>query len=192
MRWQRGVVEFVEPQLYLAMYDVIIRRALFLVINIPESTVLIKSATSASFQANSITEPSSESLPYNFPYLICPECTNLRSASDRLICSGGSFFGRGPCFVRLVSYSSTTSRLVLVVRTVPAAPIPSSRSWWSSLMPVKRLSNHIICLFLLKYRLPLSSCSIRSNTTAYVLEKPFSFVQYLSKSTGPFLSPFAC
>ena len=100
----------------------------FLVVNKPESTVLIKSTISASFQANSITKLSSKSLPYNLPHSICPKYTSLRSASDRLICSGGSFFRRGAGSIRSASHASTTLRLVLVIRTVPAAPIPSSRS----------------------------------------------------------------
>ena len=123
----QGVVKFVKPQLYLAMYDVSTHRALFLV-NLPKSTVLIKSITSASFQANSITERSSKSLPYNFPYSIWLECTSLKSASERSICSGGSFFKRRASSIHLASHSSTTSRLILVVHTVPTAPIPSSQS----------------------------------------------------------------
>jgi len=42
----------------------------FLVANLPKLTVLIKSTISAFFQANSITEPSFKSLPYNLPHLI--------------------------------------------------------------------------------------------------------------------------
>jgi len=156
--WRCMTLELAEPHFWVA--------------NLPESTVLIKSTTSASFQANSITVPSFESLPYSLPHSIWPECTSLRSASDRLICSAPCLAGATEPF----SYSSTTSRLVLVVRTVPVALIPSFRSWSSSLTLVKRLSSQTICLCLLKYRLPSSSYRRRSNTTACVFEKPFSFV----------------
>lgn len=94
---------------------------------LPESTILIKSTTSASFQANSITVPSYKSLLYNFPYSIWLKYTSLRSESDRLICSGGRLVPEVGS-VCSASHFSTTLHLVLVVRTVPTAPIPSSRS----------------------------------------------------------------
>ena len=128
-------------------------------------TVLIKSTTFWSFQANCTTLPLSDRLLYSCPHsrAVFHLILSSRSRLSRPRLDSCDFF-----WVLVPSLVFISSLDIDVVLTVPTAPNPLMSNWDNNLADVNRLSSYMIW----EWFLAMPSWATRSSTTAWVWVNP--------------------
>ena len=122
--------------------------------------VIINNITFWSFYANVSIWLSDVTLSYKLPQFNWALNFNFNSDNTGFrsrLCSWGSFF-----YAEKFSFSSIISRLIFVVRTVPAASKPLCLNTLNNRAEVKRLSSHTMCFEVSD----MSCCESKFRTTA--------------------------